>query len=153
LPAALEHIRYIERGDADRAHGDLLGAVFGKYEARPDEMFPGKWRLRIIVQPFGSATYDLELRKNGQINGTGQLDAGGMLGAIAGPGMGHILNMKGAVTGTWSYEAQSKALDLDLTARMMGQTKSERIQIIVKSMRSKLAGRDLSGRDFELERM
>ena len=152
LPAALEHIRYIERGDADRAHGDLLGAVFGKYEPRPDEMFPGQWRLRIVVAPFGSATYDLELRKNGQINGTGKIDAGGMFGMIAG-NMSHLLDLRGSVTGRWSYEPASKVLDLHLTARMMGQTQSERIQIIVSSTRGKLTGRDLTGRNFELERM
>jgi hypothetical protein len=101
------------------------------------------------VGGLGTTTYRIELRRSGQLAGTGKINPGGVLGVLGG-GMGfdHLLYMELPVHGSWEYRTS------DLTASMAGQQHSEVINIVTTGReRRPVRGRDYAGRTYALERI
>ena len=157
LPDVLDNLVYIESQDRKVGHANLLSAVFGKSfkPTNPAELFPGLWRARLALQGLGEATYDMELRKNGQLTGNGSMGQSGVFGQLAlQGGFGHLLNMKIPLHGQWSYEDMTRILTLDITASGFGTTNHEVISIVTTGQeRQALQGRDLAGRPWLVERL
>ncbi len=119
LPDVLDNLVYIDSGDQGVGHANLLSAVFGRTftPADPTELFPGLWRARLAIGGLGDTTYDVELRKNGQLVGSGSMGQSGIVGELARQtGHGHLLDMKIPLRGRWSYEDVARILTLDITA-------------------------------------
>ena len=99
---------------------------------------------------LGTATYDLELRANGQITGSAKMDQGGIVGElIRSQGASDLLNLRASVSGTWEYEEHTEILTLDIAAHGLGQEFREKVQV-------KTTGREvgeIQGRDFPAVRM
>lgn len=143
-------------GDEQRSHAGLLKAVFGRdFTPSPTELFPGTWRVRMNVSGLASATYDLDLRANGQITGTGKVDQGGWIGGIlASEGKADLLNMQSSISGTWKYEEHTEILTLNLIAHGLGKEFHETIQIRTTGRElGEIRGRDFAGRDYVIKRV
>ncbi len=125
LPNELSNLVYIKSDDRERGFGDLLLTVFGKGFEPPDPvaLIPGRWELRpsVNMPELGSVVYYVELRRNGQISGTAQMGDGGIMEELAKSfGLGHMLQMKGRITGSWRYDHTSNLLIVDMTAHAGG---------------------------------
>jgi hypothetical protein len=157
LPDLLDNLVYIDANDRDVGHANLLSAVFGRTFKPTDstEMFPGLWRAQLAIGGLGDATYDVELRKNGQLLGSGSMGQSGIFGEIARQnGLGHLLNMKIPLRGRWSYEDRARVLTLDITADGFGTSNQEVITITTTGReRQALHGQDLAGRPWVVQRL
>jgi hypothetical protein len=155
LPDALQNLIHVTRSDQKVAYANLLTAVLGgDFRPSPTNVFPGPWRVVLDAFGMGTATYDLDLRPNGQITGSGKIDAGSALHQIAGAwGIGHLADMRARVEGSWEYDEGTDVLTLDMTVSSFGQVSNEVIQVKMtgKDKRS-IRGRDLTGRPFTLSR-
>jgi hypothetical protein len=156
LPPLLEDLVYLDRRDQQVSHAGLLRAVLGRsFAPSSTELFPGTWRVTLSAFGLGTATYELELRANGQITGTGKIDPGGMFGGmVAAEGMAGFLNMKLRVTGSWEYEEHAEILTLNLSVDGLGRRSEETIQIQTTGReRGEISGQDFAGRDFVIKRV
>jgi hypothetical protein len=157
LPDALGDRVYIEADDRQRGNGQLLKAIFGRIFTPPDpsQIFPGRWQASLAVAGLGAATYDMDLRPNGQIVGTAKMEHAGVFGQLAhSSGLGHLLDMQGRLRGEWTYDDVAKALTLDITAELLGQTQREVIRIsTVGSGQRGLQGLDGLGRPWMVQRV
>src|ERR1044071_2562258 len=170
LPTVLENLLYIDSEDRNLGHASLLRAVFGKsfQPAERSEPFPGRWRVTVdpngfddplTGQRFGmflpqGGGYELELRRSGQVDGTfslGRLD--GVLGVLFSGGS-NLWNMRGAVRGSWTYDADTRVLTLVLNAQLMQQTTRDVITIVVLERNpTSLQGQSTDGRRWIVERL
>ena len=157
LPDVLANLVYVDSEDRNVGHANLLSAVLGEGFKPPDptELFPGLWRAYLAIEGLGDATYDVELRKNGQLVGNGSMGQSGTFGDLARQlGFGHLLNMKIPLHGRWSYEDVTQILTLDITAVGFGTSKQEVIQITTTGReRQALRGQDLAGRPWIVQRL
>lgn len=157
LPDVLDNLVYIDSDDRGVGHANLLTAVFGKTFKPADstELFPGLWRARLAIEGLGDATYDVELRKNGQLLGNGSMGHSGVFGELARQsGFGQLLDMKIPLRGRWSYEDGTRTLTLDITAEGLGTSKQEVIKITTTGReRHALHGQDLAGRPWVVQRL
>jgi hypothetical protein len=85
LPSAPDDRVFVEVDDQARAHAGLLRAVFGSgfQPAQRTALFPGKWKAELSIAGFGSSTYEIELRTNGQVEGVAKMQSAGVLGQAA----------------------------------------------------------------------
>lgn len=123
LPNELSNLVYIESDDRNRGFGELLLVVFGKdfKPSDPAALIPGRWKLEpsVNMPEVGSAVYDVDLRRNGQISGTAQIKNTGLIGEWTNMlGLRHLLQMKGRITGSWQYNHTSNQLIMDMTAHV-----------------------------------
>lgn len=156
LPPVLENLVFVDQKDAQVAHAGLLRAVFGKDFSPPStDVFPGRWRVTLNAFGFGTATYDLELRANGQVTGSGKMDQGGGIGdLIRSVGASDLLNLRPSVSGTWEYEEHTEILTLDLAAHGLGQEFREKVQVRTTGREvGEIQGNDLSGRTYAIRRL
>lgn len=157
LPDALENLVYVMGEDRSVGHANLLAAIFGKAFKPADstELFPGLWRACLAIQGLADATYDLELRRNGQVVGSGSMGQSGMFGELARQaGFGNLLNMKIPIRGQWSYEDVARTLTLDMTAEGFGTSNHEVIKITTTGReRDALYGQDLASRPWMVQRV
>jgi hypothetical protein len=155
LPPVLENLVYVDQKDAQVAHGSLLRAVFGKGFSPPStDVFPGRWCVTLSAFGLGTATYDLELRANGQVTGSGKMDQTGIVDDLMRSiGAAELLNVRYSVSGTWEYEEHTEILTLDLTAHGLGQDAQEKVQIRTTGREvGEIQGKDLSGRTYAIRR-
>jgi hypothetical protein len=157
LPNELENLVRVEVNDQEHGDANLLKAVFGRdFTPDPTTLFPGKWQAS--VDAFGTAqgTYDLELRKNGQVDGMGGVSNSGLVGQMAGQmGMSDLLNMRIPFHGSWSYNRGSKTLTINTsTDAVFGQQQNDTIRIRATGHeKGAITGQDLAGRNWTLKRM
>jgi hypothetical protein len=154
LPPALDDRVFVELDDQARANAGLLRAVFGAgfKPAERTALFPGKWLAQLAIAGFGSSTYDIELRTNGQVEGVAQIQPAGILGDAARQfGFGHVLSTKIPVHGEWAYEDRADLLTVTLTAVGFGAVQTETIKIRATGReRGAIQGEDLGGRTWTL---
>lgn len=156
LPHLLSNLVYIDRKDEQVSHAGLLRAVFGRdFTPSPTELFPGTWRVKLSAFGLGTATYDVDLRANGQITGTGKIDQGGVFGElVAAEGMAGLLNMQSSISGTWEYEEHTEILTLNLIAHGLGRSVQETIQIRTTGReQGEISGQDFAGRSYVIKRL
>ncbi len=160
LPDELSNLVYIASDDRKRGFGDLLVVVLGKdFQPRdPAALIPGRWQLEPAVNMpgLGSAVYDIVLGRNGQISGSAQMGGGGILGEVAnGLGLGHVLQMKGRITGSWEYDHTSNLLIVDMTAHVEGfPSNREVIHIWTRGdEKDAIEGRDGAQRVWRIRRV
>jgi hypothetical protein len=156
LPAALEDRAFVEPGDQMHAHVGLLRAVFGaSFTVAGPHPFPGKWHAELVIAGVGAATYEIELRANGQIHGTGQMQPVGLLGTFATQfDFSAVLSTPIPVHGSWTYESVADVLTLTLTATAFGAEQTETIEIRATSREAgSIEGSDLAGRTWRLTRV
>jgi len=163
LPGGLSNLIYIDSEDMDHGHGALLQAVFGKsFRPHPGAMFPGQWHMESQTGP-ASASYDFELKVNGQVEGVGRYHTeSGQVGDLF-----NLLNQSGgaanwfvelsrrpfALSGTWSYNDCERVLTLDLRFSVLGQVTGESVRILTSGNETgDLGGADTHGRYYRLRR-
>lgn len=171
FPEELEDRVYVEAEDKNRAHAGLLAAVFGRdfKPQDPTTMFPGRWELAISDPHHANAKFifSIELRRNGQIQGTGKLnraavdailqDTLGKLGPalyidptameaaqLGASSMRPIYeSLRLSVLGNWSYKMAIGELSIDSTINSsLGTTGQFSLRMVVNADR--IAG-DLNG--------
>ena len=157
LPSALEDRVFLEVDDQTHAHAGLLKAVFGRafVPASRTALFPGWWRADVEIAGIGRATYQFELRMNGQLAGSAQEQQSGLLGDLVNQaGVGSLLNTSIPVHGDWTYEDVADLLTITMTATGFGTANTETIRIKAASRdREAILGRDLGGRTWTLTRL
>jgi hypothetical protein len=156
LPSLLGNLVYVDRNDEQVSHAGLLRAVFGGgFTPSPTDLFPGTWRVKLSAFGLGTATYDLDLRTNGQITGTGKIDQGGVFGEVlAAEGMAGLLNVQSSISGTWEYEEHTEILTFNLIAQGFGREFQETIQIrITGREQGEISGQDFAGRSYVIKRL
>ena len=141
LPDALQNFVYVEKEDQMRGHGELFKAVLGRMPAQPTgvDLFPGRWDAEITVPDGNRVVYALDLRSNGQVQGTVQMQPTGMLGMVT-----NMLGQDGfdagflmqriPMRGRWSYQVGS-GLHLDLVQSAYGREFPVNIQILTTGKR------------------
>lgn len=160
LPEALYNFININISDQKHGHSELLRAIFGKI---PDEihgvdLYAGKWVADIdILDGSGSKVeYKLELRANGQVQGSIKSKSAGILGAaIQMAGMDglnlNFMTQKFPVSGTWSM--QPGTIYLNLIQSAYGQQLPINIEIHPSGHnRKKLVGTGPGGSKFVFRR-
>lgn len=158
LPPALENLVYIDSSDQQHGNAQLLKAVFGRdfQPEDPSTLFPGSWKASMDAFGMIQATYDLELRENGQVEGEGGASNTGMAGQIASQmGMGGVLSMRIPFHGSWSYDQGSQTLTIETaTNTVFGQQQNDTIRIRATGHeKGKISGQDLGGRQWALWRV
>lgn len=156
LPAVLENLVYVDRKDVQVAHVGLLRSVFGKgFTPATTDIFPGRWRVTLNAFGLGTATYDLELRANGQITGRAKMDQGGVVGDLMRSlGASDLLNLRPGVSGTWEYEESTEILTLDIAAHGLGQDFREKVEVRTTGREiGEIQGKDFSGRTYAIRRL
>ena len=94
-------------------------------------LFPGWWQADVEIVGMGQATYDIELRTNGQIRGEGWVQPVGFIGEMGEQhGFANLLNRRFPVEGEWTYEDSADQLTLTMTATGFGLVKTETISIL-----------------------
>jgi len=155
FPAPLSSLVSIDASDQQRAHASLLQAVFGGgFNPGRESLFPGQWQADVTIPPFGGARYEINLRVNGQVDGTGTILSDGFLGEmLTAHGMSALLNRAFPADGEWTYEQTQDQLTLTLTSTGFGQSATETIRIIATGReRGSIQGEDLGGRVWTLTR-
>ena len=99
LPDDLRHFVYVSQSDLEHANNNLLNAIFENYTPSSTDIFPGVWILKLDAFGMGTATYELRLRKNGQVTGDGKIDSGGFFGSAGGGSAGGTPLFPGSGTG------------------------------------------------------
>jgi hypothetical protein len=156
LPPDLADLVYVNWQDSQLGYGALLKAVIGPdfFPSQP-RPFPGRWRVVLEIPGIGSATYVLDLRRNGQITGRGGIDAAGPFGQmLAGAGLADFLAFELDVRGAWQYDEGSRLLLLEMSANGMGRTFDETLRIRIDlPATGPIQGRDPGGRSYVITRL
>ncbi len=159
LPRELKNLIFVELEDQDHGHVDLLEGVFGKgfTPQSPYELFPGMWRAHKHLSGMGGlgqATYELELRANGQIGGVFKMDQSGLLGEIAGSAGFDLSSMLMPLRGDWAYDGGAQTLTLDIIASYLGQQTQETVQVRTTGReKGVIHGKDFAGCTWTLQRI
>jgi hypothetical protein len=155
LPPELHGQVFVSIADQKHGHAELFRSILGR-GWKPDETtpFPGYWHAELSLAGFGQAEYELELRANGQIIGTGRIKEVGFAGRLAHTlGVSQILSMKIPITGTWSYKDRENILEFNITATFMNQISNEVVNIYTSGKeRGWLQGQTLGGLPWRLRR-
>jgi hypothetical protein len=157
LPSALENLVYIGASDQQHGNAQLLKAVFGRdFRPDPSTLFPGLWQASVDAFGMIQATYDLDLRENGQVEGEGGASDTGLAGQIAGQmGMSGLLTMRIPIHGAWSYDRGTQILTIETsTGVVFGQQQNDTIRIRTTGREEEaIGGQDLAGRKWTLRRV
>ncbi|MCK4821247.1 hypothetical protein KA005_36110, partial [bacterium] len=116
---------------------------------------PGRWRASMDAFGMVQATYDLELRPNGQLEGEGGASQSGVAGELAAQmGMGGLFTMRIPVNGSWSYNRGTQTLTLEIYASGFGQQTHDTVRIRTTGRENQaISGQDLGGRMWSLQRL
>lgn len=151
LPSELKDLVYIDFKDHEHGDAQLLTTIFGReFMPSPTTMFPGHWRASVNIGGIMEATYDLELRNNGQIEGEGGLSQS----AVMAPGVGNLMKIRIPFHGRWSYDRGTKILTIETVVTVMGREDRETIRVHTTGHeKGAITGRDLGGRIWTLWRV
>ena len=156
FPSTPENLLYLDAGDREHADAGLLRSIFGN-DFRPEDtttLFPGRWQAIVDVLGIGQAIFELELRENGQLEGTGFLSNSGLIGGLADETMRRLLERQIPVYGKWSYDQVTQALTLNTTASILGQEQHDTVRILATGREEgAISGEDLGGRFWKLQRV
>ncbi len=159
LPSKLEDRVQVDAEDQKHGHAGLLKAVFGKaFEPEsPYDFFPGWWDADVHMpglHDLGKATYELELRGNGQISGLVGMTGSGLVGQLAqSEGLLHLATIAVPIQGKWSYDEGAQILALEIVSELMGQAQSDTVRIRATGHEADaIRGQDLGGREYTLRR-
>jgi len=124
LPNALKMIVHIDRSDREHGYAELLRAILGR-QWKPDTttLFPGLWYAEVNILEILEASYELELRANGQVIGHVSLKQPQRWGL---PG---VYATQIPMTGTWTHDERERVLELRTIAHLMGQVHSDVVRI------------------------
>ena len=156
LPSLLENLVYVEASDQQHGNALLLGAVLGPgYKPGATTLFPGRWQASMDAFGIAQATYDLELRANGQVEGSAGADNTGILGnVVSQAGMGGLLSVRYPLHGSWSYDEVTKLLTIDMTAAGFGREERDTITVQATGHEGgAISGHDFAGRQWTLRRV
>lgn len=155
LPQGLPNLVYIDSSDQKHGNAILLETILGSGFSPPaGEMFPGRWRATVDAFGLGQATFELDLRRNGQVEGTGRLDAAGALAQFADPSVHELFSMHIPVHGNWSYDDGTQMLTLETVASGFGQTQRDVVGIHTTGReQGTISGTDRGGRVWMLQRV
>ena len=96
------------------------------------------------------ASYDIELRENGQVEGAGGLSQS----AVMAPGAEDIMKMRIPFHGSWSYDPGAKILTIESTVSLMGRQDHETIRVHTTGHeKGAITGQGLGGRTWALHRV
>ena len=154
LPAALENLVYVAADDQEHGNALLREAVFGRNFPPPPPLdpFPGLWRATVDVSGMVQASYNVEFRANGQVEGEGGITNM----AIASPEeLSGIMSMRVPFHGAWSYNKGAQLLTIEYSsAAIAGHQQNETIRIHTTGREEgTITGRDLGGRQWKLWRV
>jgi hypothetical protein len=158
LPAALENLVYVPVDDCEHGDAELLKAVLGRgYSPDPTTLFPGTWHATVDVSGV-QATYNFELRANGQVEGDVGIDQSSGFGGLAGlflSELGDTLFARAPLHGSWSYDQGTQVLTLSVTAMgATGQQNTEVVKIQATGReKGAIQGRDFKGNIWTLHRV
>lgn len=157
LPQQLDNLIYVDRSDRDHSNAMLLEAVFGRgrVPVREDQVFPGRWKAVCRVPGVVGGSYDLELRRNGQVTGSGRMEAAGIFGdMMAAEGIQKLLKMDLLVRGNWSYDGTAKVLTIEMIVTGLGETQRDVITIQTTGYAGgAIQGQDLGTRTWTFEKV
>ena len=155
LPPSLENLVYIDSKDRQLGDAQLLTAILPDFAPDPNTLFPGHWRASVNVFGMVQATYDLELRANGQVEGEGGVSQSGVAGPLADQmGMGGLLTMCVPFHGSWSYDQGTQVLTLETSVSAFGPQQRETIKIRTTGREEgAISGQDIAGRTWTLWRV
>lgn len=154
LPQVLSNLVYIDRTDQRHGNALLLETIFPGFIPRIDEVFPGQWRATVDFIGLGQATFEIELRPNGQIEGQGRLEATGTLGQIADPSMRELFDMRIPIHGNWYYDDGTQMLTLETVSSGFGQIQQDLVNIHTTGREhGAIKGADRGGRVWVLQRV
>jgi hypothetical protein len=155
LSLPLRDLVCIDISDQQHAHSELLTAVFTVFEPEPTDLFPGRWRAEVTVEGLVGGDYDLELKRNGQLTGTGHLKLGGFLPRIMEiEGLETLLSTNIPIRGNWTYDDRMDLLTMTWTTQGFGQSHTERISLRATGReQGAIQGQDLGGRLWTLQRV
>jgi hypothetical protein len=144
LPSEFKDFVYLDFKDHEHGDAQLLTTIFGpEFMPDPTTMFPGHWRASVNIGGMMEATYDLELRKNGQIEGAGGLSKS----AVMDPSVENLMKIRIPFHGCWSYDSGTKILTIETVVTVMGREDRETIRIHTTGReKGAITGRDLGGR-------
>jgi tetratricopeptide (TPR) repeat protein len=156
LPPSLENLVYIDSKDRDLGDAQLLTTIFGEGFA-PDTytLFPGHWQASANVSGIMEVTFDIELRKNGQVEGSGGLGQGGVMATELATELESVglRNMRIPFHGNWSYDKGTEMLTINSVVTVMGREDRETIRIRTTGReKGSISGQDLGGRTWTLRR-
>ena len=154
LPQGLRNLVYIDSTDQQHGNAKLLKTVFGEdFSPPPEEVFPGQWRATVDAFGMGQATYELELRENGQIEGEGGLNESGAIWQLADPDMHGLLKTRIPIHGNWYYDDRTQMLTLETVSSGFGQTQQDTVRIHATGReKGQISGKDLGGRIWVLQK-
>jgi hypothetical protein len=161
LPLVLENLMWVSVDDPEHGNPELLRAVFGReYSPDPTTLFPGAWYATVDASGV-QATYNFELRANGQLEGDVGIEVNKGLGLLLGQlmrdagGMEETAGGRPSFFGTWSYDQERQVLTLDVTVRVGFLPQSNEIVKVHTTGKEKgaIRGRDLNGNIWILRRV
>ena len=152
LPNPLDNLVYLEVGDREHADAKLLRTIIGPVPP-PPTLFPGRWQASVDALGMGGATFELELRENGQVEGTGRLSKSGLIGGLADETLRQLMEMDVPIHGSWSYDQVTKVLTLETSTSILGQKQDDTVKIKTTGREKAIVGEDLGGRSWKLQRV
>ncbi|MET0027842.1 MAG: toll/interleukin-1 receptor domain-containing protein [Candidatus Thiodiazotropha sp.] len=154
LPQGLSNLVYIDHTDQKHGNALLLKTIFPGYIPPPGDLFPGQWRATVDFISLGQATFDIELRSNGQIEGQGRLEETGIFGQFADPSMHELFDMSIPIHGNWHYDDDTQVLTLETVSSGFGQTQRDLVIIHTTGQEhGAINGTDRGGRVWVLQRV
>lgn len=155
LPQELSGLIHIELLDNKRANAQLLRSIFGK-DFLPDSttLFPGRWLATLNAFGMANATYSLNIRANGQLEGNGHIN---QIGGASNLAQLIGLNLSGfeiPISGSWTYDQGTQIFELMITASGYGKTNTDTVRIKTTGReRGAVQGQDMGGRTWSLTRI
>lgn len=153
LPFLLDELVYIDKNDQQHGNAKLIKLILGG-PSDPSHMFPGLWDASVELPGIVKGIYSLELRDNGQVEGTGGVSDTAFAGVLAGElGLRELLSMRTPVHGSWSYDRGSRTLTINISAELFGRQQNDTIRIRTTGHeKGEITGQDLGGRIWKLRR-
>ena len=104
---------------------------------------------------IASASYELELRPNGQVTGSGRFDDAGLLAEImAHEGLGNLHNRNVKIIGQWSHDYTTDSLTIELNSNVSSPTNRNVVTVQMSGYESgAIQGQDGAGQFWSFERL
>ena len=149
-PSPFLNVVHITPEDQKRSDAELVRAVFGRDYVPSGRVFPGHWQMEVAIPNLGRAIFQVELRRNGQIVGSGKYEAGGVV--YPDRASRHVSKQRYPVNGDWTYDARERFLNMKMLAQATN-SQPESIRIYVEGGGThELRVSDEGGRVWVLQR-